>query len=142
MRKSADYILSNEVAQEQLDLMLDFYDIDPEENSIDEAQEKGVKTAFVKLRKAIRLGVIEIKETDGKLQVKQNFYKDKEKSIEYKTLTGQAKIGMGKKGDKDFHGRMYALLGYLSGLGERAILNLEGKDLSVAECLGMLFLVV
>lgn len=129
----ADFILSEESAAEQLELFMDYYDVDM--NDIPTAQRDAVDIACRKVSKAIRRGKIEIRNTDG-LQVVQMV---KETELVYGELTGRAKIAMGDKTD---YGKIYALLGSLSGAGETAIQKLKGADLSIAECIGMLFLQV
>ena len=100
-----------------------------------------MKAAHARLLKAVRKGRLEIKEGGQVVQTLANPPGDMA-TITYGELTGKAKLEIDKKGAAEHHGRMYALLGALSGLGDRAISSLRGIDLSVAECLGLVFMLV
>jgi hypothetical protein len=140
-------IISEELAEEQLELLFDYYDLDIDDYSdieIDGSRpDVALKVSKKKLIKSIRKGRLEISsDSDNGLSVVQKLvgkYKDRTE-LKYKPLTGRAKTEQSKfKGD-DHHGRMYAMLGVMCGQGASAILSLEGPDLSTAECLGGLFL--
>lgn len=129
--------LSIENAQAELDKLIDYYEIDIDD--LPSSAKDGIDAVMKKMVKFIRLGRLEIKIEDG-IQCIQTL-RDSETKITYKELNGKAKTAMGSKKETDQHGRLFALLGALSD-GERVIHQLKGPDLSLAECLGGLFLLV
>ena len=129
--------LSEESAQEQLNQLLDYYEIDFTDIPTD--QKNAFDMIGKKLVKFIRQGRLEIKIEDG-IQCIQTL-RNGTTTIEYKELSGKAKSAMGTKSAEDGNGRIYALMGALSD-GEAAIIQLKGPDLSLAECLGAVFLAV
>ena len=137
-----DYVLSKEVAEEQFGVLVDYYEIDPEEMAETQAERFGVVKA--KIVKSIRLGRVEIEVKDGSIKVRQTLRNPMgdAKTINYAEINGKAKMATGGKAEADQYGRIYALLGSCSGLGETAIASLKGVDLSLAECLGVVFLEV
>jgi plasmid stabilization system protein ParE len=137
--KDADkYLVTKDVAKNELKKMLDYYEID-----IDEIEEKDLKRAIKggmdRLIKAVRLGRLEIKLEDG-IKIIQTL-RNGEK-ITYREIDGTAKMEMAGKNADDYYGKSYALMGSLSGLGESAIKALKSVDLSLAEVLGLIFLSV
>lgn len=138
--KKPELKLSESVARQQLQDMLDYYEID-----IDEIEEKEVKRAiksgYKRLIKAVRLGRLDIKIEDGTIKIIQTTRSGNEK-ITYKEIDGKSKTAMATKEEKDWYGKSYALMGALSGLGETAIASMKGVDVSLAEVLGMIFLQV
>ncbi|MCP4745034.1 MAG: hypothetical protein GY874_02680 [Desulfobacteraceae bacterium] len=134
-----EYKLSQESAQQQFALFTQYYELDPEH--LPEEQEAAFNTAVGKILRAVRLGRVEIASEDG-IKVRQHLRNPmgETSTIDYAELSGKAKIAMKSKKDTDYYGRMYALLGSLSGLGETAVTGLKSVDLSLAECLGVLFL--
>ncbi len=135
--------ISAEVARQQLDELLDYYELDGE-SFLDENQKNIFDQTCERLKKAIMKERLSISGEDG-IKVTQhlkNSYAGEVKVFEYAELAGKHKMSMGKHKDTDHYGKMYALLGSLTGMGETAIRNLKGPDLSTAECLGFLFLVV
>ena len=134
-------VVSEEVAREHLQSFLDFYELEAE--LITDSMKEGYDNALDRIIVAIKKGRLEIKEEDG-LTLIQHLKKapGEVKTITYGVLKGHAKVAMKGRSEKDFSGRMYALLGSLSGLGELAIMALEGPDLSLAECIGLVFLQV
>lgn len=133
-----EYKLSEKVARDQLQAMLDYYEID-----IDDIEEKDVKRAvkagYKRVIKAIRLGRLEIS-TEGDIKITQTT-RNGEKIV-YREIDGKAKVAMAGKEEKDYYGKSYAMMGSLSDLGESGITMLKGVDLSLAEVLGMIFLQV
>lgn len=133
----AEYKLSEEAAQEQLDSLLDYYEIELED--LPEAQRQAVKASVRKLVKAIRIGRLEIDfDGNGAVVVRQNIRAGE--PLTYREIDGKAKVAMGNKEANDSYGRAYALMGSLCGLGETAISQLKGPDLSLVETLGVVFL--
>ena len=134
-------IISEENAREQVQVFLDYYEISLEDIKNTEAK-NGLDSTLDKLTKQIMLGKLEVREDGGEIKVTQHLKKPlgESKEIEYHELSGKHKVAMKDKGEKDFYGRIYAMMGSVSGLGETAIVSLKGTDLSVVECLGALYL--
>jgi len=132
-------IISWEVASEQFDLFLGFYDLEADDFA-NEATKEQFETVSNKLIKAIMKGRLEIREADSSLCVTQ-ILKNGD-SLEYSVVSGKHKLAMKGKKDTDIFGRIYAIMGSITGLGETAISKLQGADLSIAESLGFLLLQV
>lgn len=134
--------ISTENATAQLDTMLSHYDIVIEEMSDD--LRKSITVSLKKIRKAIEDGWIEIKvDGEGDLLVEQTLSKPGKGGasvIKYREVDGRAKIAMKDNSSDDYHGKLYSFLGGLSGQGSAAIMRLQGRDLAIAEALGMVFL--
>jgi hypothetical protein len=142
VKSKSKYKISAEVAREELDKLFDYYDLDPSDIT-DDKQLSAFEGAQAKLIKVMRLGRLEIVEECNIVQTLKNPGTDGGAvTVTYGELSGRAKMEMGKKSETDHHGRMYALLGSLSGLGDAGIAKLKGADLSVAECLGLVFMLV
>lgn len=139
--KEKDYKIAAEPAQEQLELLLDFYDIEvPGDGELDDVQ-KAAKTSIKKLKRYIRMGLVEITEADG-LTVIQHLKHSKgdTKTITYGVCDGKAKMAMAKAGEKDHSGKIYQLMGSLSNLSADSLSRLIAVDSNVVECLGAVFL--
>ncbi len=129
-------LISEKVATEQMQILYDYYDIDIEEATGD--PKTALQNAHQRLINAIRKGRLAIEDKDG-LKVTQIVRGGD--TLEYKVVSGGAKLAM-KAADSENHRRMYQMLAYLVGLTCSDIAKLTGFDLSVAECLGLLFLYV
>jgi hypothetical protein len=129
--------IGKEAARAQLDTLYEYYEIDF--NELPEELGKALRATDLKLLKSVRLGRVEISLDDNSIiKVVQNIRSGE--PLEYREIDGQAKVAMGGKDEKDHYGKAYALMGALCGLGETAITQLKSHDLSVAECLGTVFL--
>jgi len=140
----SDKKLSKENAQKQLNTLLEYYDLDLDDIS-DETVYKAIESSCNKLLKAIRKGRIEIKEENETINVYQHLKKpvsEGKTTIVYKEIDGRSKIAMKDNSETDYHGKIYSFLGGLSGEGADVIMVLKGVDISIAECLGALFLQV
>lgn len=145
-RDEKKLILSQEVAEDQLMLLLDFYEIYEEELG-SEAEKDAVKTASNKVIIAIRKGLLTFKE-DGTftqtLESKTRKKKSNEKptTIEYGVLTGKAKTQNKHKKDESEDAmrtrRLYSMMGSLANMGSEDMMELSATDLSVMECVGFL----
>ncbi len=146
-RDDKKFILSEEVAEDQLMLLLDFYEIYEEELG-SEAEKDAVRTASNKILIAIRKGLLTFKE-DGTfiqtLESKTRKTKSKTKTptiIEYGVLTGKAKTQNKHKKDESEDAmrtrRLYSMMGSLANLGSEDMRKLSALDLSVMECVGFL----
>lgn len=144
-----DPIISEDLAQQQIDMILDYYNINMDKffkvevegsNANEVLEEEGFRT----LQAVIRDGRIEVEiDSDSKLIVKQNLvhrYAHDLSALVYRPLTGRAKIASQKKKDVSFEEKMYNLLATMCSKNYSIILALEGKDLVAAEAVGGLFL--
>lgn len=135
------YKVSEEVAQDQLDLLIDYYDIDLDmKNDADDVQ-RAALAAVEKLKRYIRLGRVEITADDG-LTVIQHFKysKGETTSISYRVCDGKAKMAMSKAGEKDYSGKIYHLMASLGNVSPGDLAKLQAVDSNVVECLGAVFL--
>jgi len=137
--KEEKYILSIEAATGEVQKIFDYYEIEVDEIE-DKDQKKFIKANYDRMVKAVRLGRLEVSTEKG-FSVIQHL-RDGKETIEYKEIDGQAKVATAGKDATDFYGRIYAVMGSLSGLGEGGIKKLKGVDLSLCEVLGAAFLAV
>lgn len=141
-KKKKEMVLSEEAAEQQLQLFLDYYDIDLEDTD-DKDLLRANRSVKKKVIKAIRKGLVEVKEENETLNVYQTLEKPMQgitNPIRYKEPTGHSKIAMKESDKEDYYGKMYNLLGGMSGEGKAPFLKMKGKDLSIAESLALLFL--
>ena len=135
--EDSKFVLSKDAAKGVVSKIFDYYEI--EVDSIeDKEQKKFIQQNFDRLIKSARLGRLEVDVTDG-IKIKQHL-RDSDTIIQYKEIDGYAKKAMAGKDPNDFYGRIYAVLGSTSELGEAAISKLKGVDLGLAEVLGAIFL--
>lgn len=130
--------ISIENANEILKRLTDYYEIDIEAIE-DEKLKTAIKQGYDRAIQAIMKGRLQVKNENG-LKVIQTTKSGQ--VVEYREIDGNAKAAMDGHPSEAYYRRAYALLGALSGLGETAIKNMKGVDLSLAEVLGMLFLAV
>ncbi len=132
--------ISVETARGEVQKLLDYYELSIDEIE-DETMRNAIKQGYDRLVKAVRLGRLMVDTGGNGIQVVQEL-RSSGQTIMYREIDGNAKTAMaGKKAD-DHYGKAYSLMGSLSGLGEAAIRNLKGVDLSLAEVLGLIFLSV
>lgn len=129
--------LSEEVAQDQLDILTDFYDVDLEDD-----EDSGTRRiAKKRLLRAIQQGRLTITSQDGLTitQVLKNppgeIY-----DINYRIVTGADRSRTEKIAADNAYEKMYTLVGMASGLGAKAIKSLYGADLAAVEGLSVVFL--
>lgn len=135
--EDSKFVLNKDAAKDVVKKIFDYYEI--EIDSIeDKEQKKFIQQNFDRLIKSARLGRLEVDTTDG-IKIKQHL-RDSDTIIQYKEIDGYAKKAMAGKDPNDFYGRIYAVLGSTSELGEAAISKLKGVDLGLAEVLGAIFL--
>ena len=144
-KRPETYLISEEAARDQVIELLEFYDIDIEKLPGDSGEDgkisprEGFEAALDQLTEYVRRGVVEISGSDtGKLQVRQNLAAADAEPLFYKEINAQAKLAMDRAKGKGY-GRLYALAGYLCGLGDAAIIKLPARDLAVVEILGTVF---
>jgi len=139
MLPKKEYKLTKKNAGNELQKMFDYYEIDIEEIE-DKDLKKAIMQGYDRLIKAVRLERLEIKTEEG-IKVIQTLRSNGEK-ITYREIDGIAKAAMDGKDLNALNQKAHALMGSLSGLGEGAIKQLKGVDLSLAEVLGLIFLSV
>jgi len=144
-------ILSEETAREQVQTMLDYYDIDFDVDFEDDDGSGDSKRAALRahrhLIKETMRGRLDFEEDEsGNLLITQHLkhplLKNDISKIVYRPVTGRAKTAMRAAGQNDLHGKIYAFLGGLTGQGKTVIEAMQGTDLRTAENLGLLFLAV
>jgi hypothetical protein len=105
---------------------------------VNQQGKEAAETAVNKIKRAIRNGRLEIEEDPEKgMIVKQH---TKNTIISYGEISGKTKLEADKH--EGNNAKIQAILGSLSGKGLDAISQLKGKDLGLAECVGVIFLVV
>jgi hypothetical protein len=134
-----EFPVSEENAEKAVIDLLTFYRVDVDDIE-DDKMKKAVESALNKLQAAYRRGQLENSRKDGTFKVIQTTAS--KTKIEYDELKGEAKTVMDGFGENANYQKQYALLGSLSGLGAKAIQSLNAVDVSVAECLGLIFLMV
>ena len=136
-KKEKKNLLSEEVAQDQLDILTSFYDVDLEDD-----EDSGTKRiARNRLLRAIRQGRLTITSQDG-LTVTQILKNPPGEisDINYKIITGAERSRTEKIANDNAYEKMYVLVGMASGLGVKAIKSLYGADLAAIEGLSVVFL--
>ena len=99
--KKKEYALSEEVAHDQMMLLIEYYDIDIDSIG-DEKTEKTVEQMFNKLVEYVRLGKISIEMVKDDLKIIQNLSNGT--TIEYKEVGSGAQIAMDKyKSHQTYH---------------------------------------
>ena len=139
MEITSENILSKKNAKELLQKLFDYYEIKIEDIE-DKRVRSSIQNGFDRLLKGTMNGRLKIKFDNG-IEVVQ-ILKTNGTEIKYREIDGVAKTEMAGKEPDDHYGKAYALMGALSGLGENAIMQLKGVDLSMVETLGMIFLSV
>lgn len=121
-----------------MQLFFDFYDFDQDDTP--ESQSQAVEVSLNRIKKAIRKGKLEFTDSDGVVKITQHLKNST--TLIYGEISGRSKLAMKNKSDTDNYGKIYSLCGSLTGIGEAGIAKLKGADLSIAECVGALFLQV
>jgi hypothetical protein len=138
--KAAEQRLSEETAQEHLDLFIDYYEIDIED--LPKELKQAMTYCFNHMKRAIRKGRLEIEVTDGIINIRQNLKKPiagkKIPQLVYKEINIEVKRAMRDEDNRE--ARTAQLLGALTGEGETLISKLSGPDMSLAESLATVFL--
>jgi len=146
-------IISKENSEKQLESLFDWYDINLDDYKDDPEESEGAifVKAKAKIKRAIESGLVEIREEqdgqgDPTLKVYQKLTKKYAKmekdTICYAEVSGRSKAAIRTNKKQGDFSRMYQFLGALSGEGESLFLRMKGRDNSIAECLGFVFLQV
>lgn len=137
--KKDKYDISEESAKAQADKLLEYYDTDYEESKL------FVKIAYDSLVNHIRKGRVEVSIGEDGIKVVQNLINPigKEKQITsftYGEIKVSHRIGLDKA--QGTNERQYLLLSMLSGEGIETISKMHGGDVSIADSLGTIFLLL
>lgn len=137
-------VISRESAEAQLEVLLDYYDIDKNDIEIEEGPE-AVQTLINGLVRSIQGGRLEISlDANNKLVVRQylKFAPGDVDEITYGIVGCNAKLAMDRvKSNKPVE-RQLAFMGSLSGIGREGIGRLVGVDMGTMERLSTLFSMV
>ena len=127
--------LSKEVATDHVKGLTNYYRVKVDEMG-GEREQKAIEAAIKVLVTSTMAGDIRIDESNWDIihmLVTGG-------QVTYHEFTAKAKVAMGKRSDTDIHGRVYELLGSVSGLGVTPILNDKKKDIEIAEAIAAVFL--
>lgn len=130
------YKLSEDAAREQMQKLLDSYDIDANDLEIENGPE-WVATVINRLVRAIRAGHVEVLDNG---EVKHNLVVPKGDAVDitYRRLNGNA-IKMADKAKGTFEAHC-ALMGSLGNVGATAMAQLDPVDMSIFQRLAQLFM--
>ena len=137
-------LISEDSAIEQLDILMEFYDIDKNDIEIEEGVE-AVQTLMNGLVRAIRKGRLEIKlDSDGKLLVTQHLKHPPGDiaDVDYSVVGQKARLAMDRVKSTKEQERMCAFMGSLSGMGVQGVSGLVGADMGTMNRLATLFSMV
>lgn len=139
------YVLDEQPAKDQVDLLLDYYDIELEDfddfKNEDARIQEAMRSAIKRLIRYVRKGYVEVTSDKGLTVIQRlKVPKGETTQIVYGIMSGKSKMAMQKAKEDDFYGKIYCLMGSLSNTSKEAISSLTGTDVSVAECLGAVFL--
>jgi hypothetical protein len=142
--KKEKTLISEDSAAEQLEILMDYYDIDKNDLENEEGPE-AVQTLMNGLVRAIRNGRLEIKvDSDQKLIVTQHLKHPPGdiETIDYNIVGQKARLAMDRVKSTKEQERMCAFMGSLSGLGVQGVSSLVGKDMGTMNRLATLFSMV
>lgn len=135
-RKAPEFIISSEIAAEQVCELLEYYDIDVE--SLDSDEGNPLEKALDHIARAFRTGALDIeRDENGKMLVNQMLANGER--LQYREISAKAKLAMEKFKPEAGYSRIYAFMGSLCGLGKGGIEKLEARDLAIVEVLGAVF---
>ena len=133
-----DFSISEEVAGKQLQEFIDYYDIVIEDITDDPKLGLMSDSSCRKLVRCIRQGRLELN-ADGTAVL---HFRD-DSTVICRELDTTAKMEMGKRSEADYNGRLYAMMGSLTGIGIAGLrVKVKGPDLAMLESLGVLFMLV
>lgn len=134
-KKAVDFVLSEESAMDQMQEIVDYYDIEPDKMGDAAA---GFETALDNVVDFIRRGVVEVsRDAKDKLVIKHTLASGE--VLNYTEINAKAKLAMDKFDRKENYRRLYAFMGSLCGLGSAGIEKLSARDLTTVEVLGTVF---
>ena len=134
-------VLSEETAKEQIAALLDYYDF-----AVDDLPPNlrpGMEAALRQLERAVMKGTLEVEVTDDDCTVHHHLKrppKGMSNPVVYHQVTGECKVAI--RDDDASYAKTYTFLAALSREERKFFLEMKGKDLSISESLGALFLQV
>jgi hypothetical protein len=135
--------ISEESAEEHIKEYLDYFDISPKFEKNKKSREN-LEGAIHHVVIHIQRGRVQIEfDTDDNCIVIQNLERPKGEMTVIKydlKRLGKSKEQMKIADENDGYGKMHALMGSLSGLGDAAIIALRGADQKAMEALSIIFL--
>lgn len=133
---SKKYKVSEETAKRETERFFDFYDCPVEDDS------GQMVSSFKKIERNIRLGTIELFETEDGLCVRQILRRPTKKfsEIKYGVVCGKTKLATKNTGADDPYTSMYAMLASLSGNNVSDFMDVKAPDLGLCESLALVFL--
>jgi hypothetical protein len=132
-------VLSDEVAQEQLDALIEFYEFELE--SLPESMQSTMPAILRQIKSAIASGRLEVAVTADDCKITQNLKRPPPGfpgPIVYGQVSGRSKTSI--RQEAPTYQKNYAFLAGLSGENILVFEKLTGKDLSVAEALASFFI--
>ena len=138
--------ISNTVAREQFDSLLDYYDIDLDDYE-DEKDSVGkvIEGLAKKLTRAIKKGYLVVELREGRMFVVQHLrceIKGEGSRLEYKPVNGRSRTAMNGIPPENNFEKLFAIAASLTGIEKGKIQNIEGADLGLLENLCSLFRLV
>ena len=135
--------ISIEVAEAQIQTLLDYYGIEKTDIEIEDGPE-AVQTMYNTLTRAISRGVLEISDESGELMVTHRLIKpvDDTTEIVYTDKVGRAKIAMDSISPKKVQARQNQFMATLGGIPSPVIMKLRGFDSTVFSRLSVVFSMV
>lgn len=137
-RTDKEYKISEEIAREQMQNLLDSYDIDADDLVIENGPE-WVATVINRIVRAIRSGNVEIL-SNGEVKHNLVYPKGDVESITYRRVNGIAMKARDKaKGNFE---KDCAFMGSLGNMPNTAMSSMDPVDISIFQRIGQLFMVV
>lgn len=140
---ASEFVCSEEIAKDNLDELLDYYDINKDDIEIEEGPE-AMQTLLNGLVRAIRKGRLKIEINEGDLTVVQSlkFPPGDISEITYGVVNQKARMEMDKIKDNKAQERMLAFMASLSGCTSKVLVGFKGVDMGTMNRLATVFSMV
>jgi hypothetical protein len=137
--KESEYKLSEEIAETQVQELLEFYDVSVNDNA-EEKERKAAENNFNELQRYYRMGKLENKrdETLGFCVVQ---YLENGQTLTYREMKTKDLSAIEGFDENHNISRCKAILGKLCGLGVDVIDKLNTKDRKAAFAIGLVFII-
>ena len=139
IKTKPNFILSEEVATEQIVDFLTYYDIDIDKIKSEKNREALI-TVLDAMTELVRQGTVEFTRDANASMIVVQHIKSASDKLEFREMGAKHKLAMDKFPTDQNYKRMYALMGSLCGLGAEVIEKLPARDLSTTEALATLFI--
>lgn len=139
----SEFVCSKEVARDNLDELLEYYDIHKEDLAIEQGPES-MQTLLNGLVRSIRKGRLKIEMDGSDLKVIQSlqFPPGEIKELTYGVVTQAARMEMDKINGNKEQERMVAFMASLSGATDKVISKLKAVDMGTMNRLATVFSMV